>query len=109
METMADEYVPQTPPLPQPTTPPRAHWKEGWKVGWKAGWQAGWQTGWTEANRDALAVPQTPPDLSPPEPQPVTPVFSTTQPVYIDAEGWTHVSSEALDLLNPTLGIISLA
>ena len=95
-ERIAGESVPHTPPQPQPTTPHRSHYK-AW---WKAGFQAGWQAGFAEAQGDALAVPQTPSDLSPPyaEPQPDTPVWTRPQPVHIDAKGWTHVSSEALDL-----------
>jgi hypothetical protein len=51
-----------------------------------------------EAEGDALAVPSTPSDLSPPTSQPATPVWSAPQAIFIDAEGATHVSSEGVDV-----------
>ena len=87
------ESIPCTPPLPQPTTPPGAHYK----AGFKAGWQAGFAAGRLEAEGDALAVPSTPSDLSPPTSQPATPVWSAPQAIFIDDEGAIHVSSVGVD------------
>jgi hypothetical protein len=103
------DYIPKacTPPLPQPsiqlpqpTTPPgAAHYRAGFKAGFHVGYHQGVAAGRLEAEGDALAVPSTPSDLSPPTPQPATPVWSAPPAIFIDAEGATHVSSEGVDVL----------
>jgi hypothetical protein len=98
LERIAGDSLPCTPPLPQPTTPPGAHYKAGFQAGLQAGFALVLHAGRLEAEGDALAVPSTPSDLSPPTSQPATPVWSAPQAIFIDAEGATHVSSEGVDV-----------